>query len=831
MTFEECIDNAASAGDISRDSAEDLKRQYKRFKRGFEHLGPLADSEAGAALQKQLQAESLHQRRKAKLQIKAITRIDYDLRNHKNAAGEQDFAEGAVMLFEHFGEAKFADLAHHRKTKVAMAHGKLTALLMNFERGKLLGDLGRMNKAQLDNVVREAFGENTGDEAARIFAQQWLKLADDMRLEFNAAGGAIGKLEKWGLPQHHNAEALRQRGLEAWKSDIKPLLDVDRMKHPLTGETVLADELDGVLDEIYDTITTEGWIDRKPSLTPFGRGALANQRSEHRFLIFKSADDWLAYQRNYGRGGDPFAAMMGHINMMAKDTAAMEILGPNPNATVEWLKQSLMKQGQMKGAGKRSFLPGSIGGGRDRASGAEKKIETLWQVYRGTLETPVNGRWAGILAGSRNWITASVMGSASLSSISDVGTSKIARVYAGIGGGAFADIIKAFSGATREEAVAAGLILDSAEHVFHAQARYVGTLDGRGISGFVADRVLAYSGLTAWTQAAKHAFGLAFMHELATRASLGFDQLPKALRDTLERHGLSAADWDAIRAAKLHDMGKGRMILRPTEIDAKTANSKLTAKYLSMIHRETAFAVPEAGLRSRAFFVNESRPGTLWGEVQKSFAMFKSFGAAFVILHGLRISNLWRGGRKGTAAQYAAGLLFSTMFFGGMALQMKQIAGGRDPRDMKTKEFWGAALLQGGGLGLYGDFLFADLNRYGGGLAPTLQGPVLQRGTDILNLTLGNMIQLATGQETNFGRESVRFLKSNLPGTNIWYVKAAWERNVLDQLQLAVDPEAAKAFKRQQRYWQKNYGQDYWWRPGERLPDRAPDMGALLGAR
>ena len=31
---------------------------------------------------------------------------------------------------------------------------------------------------------------------------------------------------------------------------------------------------------------------------------------------------------------------------------------------------------------------------------------------------------------------------------------------------------------------------------------------------------------------------------------------------------------------------------------------------------------------------------------------------------------------------------------------------------MTTPAFWGAAFLQGGGMGLYGDFLFADLNRY-----------------------------------------------------------------------------------------------------------------------
>jgi hypothetical protein len=48
--------------------------------------------------------------------------------------------------------------------------------------------------------------------------------------------------------------------------------------------------------------------------------------------VFRDADAWLAYQEDFGGGGDIFSAMMGHINMMSKDIGAMEVLGPNPAA-------------------------------------------------------------------------------------------------------------------------------------------------------------------------------------------------------------------------------------------------------------------------------------------------------------------------------------------------------------------------------------------------------------------------------------------------------------------------------------------------------------------
>jgi hypothetical protein len=75
----------------------------------------------------------------------------------------------------------------------------------------------------------------------------------------------------------------------------------------------------------------------------------------------------------------------------------------------------------------------------------------------------------------------------------------------------------------------------------------------------------------------------------------------------------------------------------------------------------------------------------------------------------------------------------------------------------------------------------------------------------------------------------VRFLKTNLPFGNVWYIKLAWEREVLDQLQFLADPEANKAFKRQQQFWKKDFGQEFYWAPGETAPARGPDFSTAFG--
>ena len=830
MSFQNCMNNAVEGGEISKEDAKRLTDRFEAFRQQFQDGSAVnADAEAKRALAELLKAESAHQKRKAKLAVLSIKQIAAELNSFKNAAGERDIAAAAVAKLEHFGDAPFASVEGRRKAILGLAHAKMDEALFHFRRGALLGDKGRHNAADLVNVLREAFGEKTGDPVSAHLAKVWEDTHEWLRQRFNAAGGAIGKLERWGLPQHHDPRALRNVGLDGWKAAIRPMLDVAKMKHPLTGQPVNAVELDDILTGIWENIVTEGWSKREPTRQRFGNGPIANQRAEHRFLIFRDADTWLEYQRQFGGGGDIFAAMMGHINGMSKDIAAMEVLGPNPAGTIEWMKQAVQKAAMDKAAGRPAAFAGKADNAIDKAASTTRKLDAVWGSIRGTLETPANGWWADMFAGARSFITASVLGSAMLSSGSDVGTSAIARAFTGIGArGAFTDIVKGFSGSTRREAVAAGLILDEAAHVFHAQARYIGTIDGRGWMSFLADRTLTLSGLTPWTQSARHAFGLAFMRTAAENTAKGWDALPEALRATFARYGFRAGDWDKMRRLPLHDMGKGTMILRPNEIDERIGQG-LAERYLELIQAETEYAVPSGSQQSKVALLDQNQPGTFVGEILRSFAQFKSFGAVFAILHGRRIHQMISAGDTGRGAVYASSLLISTTMFGALSLQLKSLASGKDPRDMTDPAFWAAAGLAGGGLGIYGDFLFSNVNRYGGGFATTLGGPLLQHASDLWNLTGGNAIQLASGDKTDFGREAVKFLRGNTPFGTLWYTRLAWERIALDNLQRVVDPEASKAFKRQMRYFQREMNQGYWWAPGTGLPQRTPNISAVGG--
>jgi hypothetical protein len=411
----------------------------------------------------------------------------------------------------------------------------------------------------------------------------------------------------------------------------------------------------------------------------------------------------------------------------------------------------------------------------------------------------------------------------------------MARLFAGLPvARTLTDIVGSFANASKRELTAAGLIIDSANQVLHREARWAGGMQGPGWSQVLADRNIAWSGLAAWTQAGKHGFGLAFMAELGSRADLDFAALPGALRRSMERYGLTAADWDDIRTsmADLH-------LLRPSDVEAAMvqrgqADRRVAERYLEMILQETEYAVPSGTLQAKARAYGGLKRGVLRDEVFRSMGQFKMFGITVAMLQSQRIAseiiqgNAWRG------AGYAAGLLITSTLLGALAMQLKETAKGKDTRPMvgaDAPKFWAGALLQGGGLGIYGDFLSAETNRFGGGLARTVLGPTGDVAASVLSLTSGNVAQYIRGEKTNTGREVVRFLGGNTPGGSLWYLRLAYERRVLDELQKQVDPEAHAAFRRRIESQRRDFGNEFFWAPGDHGWSRGPNFGRALQGR
>jgi hypothetical protein len=139
---------------------------------------------------------------------------------------------------------------------------------------------------------------------------------------------------------------------------------------------------------------------------------------------------------------------------------------------------------------------------------------------------------------------------------------------------------------------------------------------------------------------------------------------------------------------------------------------------------------------------------------------------------------------------------------------------------------WFAACVQGAELGIYGDFLFSDVTQ-GGHRGPfaSAVGPVGGLVEEALNLTQGNLVQYAQGKDTRFGAELVRAARANIPFMNLWYAKAALDHLIWNQAAEYLSPGYLSTVRSRAR---REYGQEYFWAPGDASPNRGPDLSKLV---
>jgi polyhydroxyalkanoate synthesis regulator phasin len=809
VSLKVCIPGMVERGEITPEQAKQMEEIYDQIE--AQYRPQMSESAAAAKASQetvdQLAAEVFQRKRQAVMQIAAQRSALDNMASYPGSKGA-----AAMALLDGDGKATYSNVEGRRKAILGRSHAMMEGVLARHRR-RVYGVV--RDRAGLRNLVREAFGEDTGSIAAKELADAWAQTAEMLRKRFNAAGGAIGKLDKWGMPQVHNSVAVRKAGFQAWNDFIAPRLDLSKMADDVSGAPLTQQGLRATLQNVFDTIRTDGWINREPGKFS-GQGKIANRRADSRFLVFKDADSWLEYQEQFG-ASTPFDAMMGHIGGMSRDIAMMEVLGPNPTATVRYLKDTVQKDA-------------AIGDGTeiDSARSANKRIDEIFDTISGAANTPINAKWAARLQGTRSVLTSAMLGGATLSAATDVAFQAVTRRFNGlpVTGSitGYVKLLRPWMSKDQKLAIRLGLIAEEASKMAAAQNRYIGESVGPEIASRLADGVLRASGLSPWTQAGRWAFGMETLGHIADQSHKRFSELKPAFRGMLERYGIGSKEWTDIRATPLYEE-RGASFLRPQDVK----DERLGDRLLEMIQRETDFAVPTATVRARSM-LNAGQPGTWMGEIVRNAVLFKSFGISMLMTHGARMME-----QKGfNRLKYAAGLTITTTLMGALAMQLKDISKGEDPRPMGDPRFWGQAMLQGGGLGIFGDFITSTESRFGSGLGETVAGPVVGLASDVADATVGNAIKglgkaLGYDMKPDFAHDSVRIIKRYTPGGSLWYSRLAFQRTMLDQMQEMVDPGADEAFFRMEKR-AADTGQHYYWEPGEAMPDRAPSTADMFEA-
>lgn len=687
------------------------------------------------------------------------------------------------------------------------AFGKVRDLLHR-NRVTLTGKLRR--PAEMDEIGAAAFGEKVDSLAARELADSVADVQEWLRLRANAAGASIGKLVNRGFATHHDSRKVAEAGYDAWWAAEGPRWDLDRMVDETTGQPFTAAGLDRASRAAFETIASDGLS----KLTPGGVGgsggkaSFANQLGQHRFIHYKSYADWKASQEEFG-AGTAFDALLGEIHGMARMIAAMEILGPNPEATVRYV------QDRVKGD-PALFEPGQLKA-RDAASAEAQRVQHLWDEYTGALRLPENRRMAVAFSGYRSVAAAAKLGSAAPKAVSDIGFGMATRAFNGL---PIVSIFRDYLGQLNP--------LDATDRLLAARLSFVPATWTSQVSGThrfmaeemtgeiprrIADGVLRASGLNAITDAGRGSHGLASFVYLTTVRGQAYDALEPAWRAALQRYRIGPAEWDAIRAAPV---SKDIDLVEPGNIAAGEARDR----FLEMAHSEMDFAVPVPDLDTRAYLNKNVRKGNALGEMLRSSPlMFKTFTIAVMIRHGGRMAEQpGVGGKLG----YLFGVVLPVTAISVLTTQLLEISKGRDPRPMDDPELWGAALVNGGGLGIVGDIAgITAEDRYMGG-AGFLAGPLASDAFAGLSAAKG----LATGDDTAAWKLA-KLGRQQIPGQNMWYLRAGADRLLADQIQAAIDPNYRQSWRAMERR-AADQGQEFYWAPGELSPDRAPDFANAI---
>jgi hypothetical protein len=151
-------------------------------------------------------------------------------------------------------------------------------------------------------------------------------------------------------------------------------------------------------------------------------------------------------------------------------------------------------------------------------------------------------------------------------------------------------------------------------------------------------------------------------------------------------------------------------------------------------------------------------------------------------------------------------MMLGSLGFGYMAMSIKDMLKGKTPRPLDNPKTWVAAMSQGGGLGIYGDFLFGESSRMGGGFLETLGGPSVGKLADAKRL----FDSAKSGEDV--GAQALRFAVSNTPGNNLFYTRMAVDYLFLYELQEAMSPGY---LRRMERKAEEERGQQWWLRPSE----------------
>jgi len=671
-------------------------------------------------------------------------------------------------------------------------------------------------------IRKELRGESSGDAAAKKIAEVMNKWLDAARLRENRAGSWIGHLDDYGGAQTHDARKVfraagetpktpeaREAAFQAWREFVLPLIDTDRMlpevlSRNLTPEQFLRNTWNAIAADRWDTAAGGEFTGLHHYIGP---GNLGKRESASRVIHFKDATAAQAYNDRFGNGS-LVEGIIHRLEKSARATALMETLGPNPEAMLDRLRRDLAKE--LQGAGDAKGAK-ALGG---------KAIDNLYAEVSGATRSADNKDLAAWGSGLRALESMTKLGAATLSSIGDLATVAGELRYQGRGfleswRDAFAGLIRGRGDAeTRQIAELVGVGFEGV--VGGVMSRFHSTDGALGGTARLLNLFFRFNGLNWWTDAHKTTAGLVTARYFAQHAGSAWASLPAETTRLLTQYGIDRDGWNIIRKGAVKE-ANGTEFLTPDAIRAlpdlafgiptggrtvAQMRDRLVTAYQALIVDRADFAVPTPGARERAWMNQGTERGTVLGEALRFVMQFKAFPLAMISkTMGREVYGRAGEGKFGALGRMGE-LVAQLTVMGYLAQSAKDLARGKEPADPTNINTVYRAMTQGGGLGIYGDFVLGEHDRFGRSPAETALGPAFGTAGDLVKL-----VNKAARGDLDAGG-AIRFAVQNTPFLNLFYARPALDYFVLHPIYESLKPGYIGRMNREA---EKRYGQDYWW--------------------
>ncbi|WP_303832356.1 hypothetical protein [Asticcacaulis taihuensis] len=682
-------------------------------------------------------------------------------------------------------------------------------------------------EAQEDRIAIEMARANgadlpaTGDTKAEMVARAFAEALERGRIEQNNVGAWIDRLPGYIAKQNHDrlkvsggffAFSAKQQAdaFGKWRDFILPLLHADTFKDldkwdfdPKLLARNGGDVKAAFLEKIWHNIVLgarEGEPGADHEFEFVAPPSKARSASKGRTLHFQDPQAWLAYHRAYGQGS-LYQVIASQMEGQARNVALMRRWGPNPEAAREaHLKRAISDVRNVEGpAGAKTAAR------LNEALQGKGQMANEWSVITGRAGVASDVRIAAIGNGLRIDQRLSKLGGAVLASLGP-DQAIAAQVFKNHGGRYLDGYMGAFSGIARLNAQGqkeAGRLMGigSRAAVSELAGRFDAADGVEGVGAALTNLMFKATGFEFVMEG--HRRGLAAMWSsfAASHAGDAFEALPADFRAQLQRFALTAGDWDRMRAT-VTKAGDGNSYLDFSRLPDDTA-----LKARAYVQKFLDDSLTEPGVREQTKLTGGLARGTLLGEIVRCFTQFKAFPITYVTRHFNPAIAAARAGETGAGGKIVHLILASTVM-GLLAMQSKQLAKGLTPRPLLDDDghprgdVWLAALLQGGGLGIYGDFLFGEYNRAGNkGVIETISGPTGGEFSNVVKLVsrLTRVDQYDEDTLGDIGADTFQLLKNNTPFMNTWYLRHAIDQLLLFRMQDAISPGYMERYQRRMK--------------------------------